>query len=75
MLCSERWLRVGTLEEKVLDVEVPLRIITGDGDVKREKLMTERDKYKSVQSVFGMFTSELTDVPDETFHAALDQFS
>lgn len=72
MLCSERLLRVGTLEEKMLKFEVPQQITTRDAEAKRKKLMTERDKHKCVQSVFGRLTSELTNLPDETFHAALD---
>ncbi|KAE8906467.1 hypothetical protein PF003_g9688 [Phytophthora fragariae] len=42
-------------------------------EVKRKKQMTEQDKYKSVQSVFGRITTELTDLPDGKFSDALGQ--
>ncbi|KAE9094944.1 hypothetical protein PF010_g16904, partial [Phytophthora fragariae] len=68
-----RWLRVGTLEEELPEVDVPLRITTQGDEVKRKKQMTEQDKYKSVQSVFGRITTELTDLPDGKFSDALGQ--
>ncbi|KAE8969264.1 hypothetical protein PR001_g27552 [Phytophthora rubi] len=68
-----RWLRVGTLEEELPEVDVPLRITTQGDEVKRKKQMTEQDKYKSVQSVFGRITTELTDLPDGKFSDALEQ--
>nr|KAE8942213.1 hypothetical protein PF009_g8014 [Phytophthora fragariae] len=68
-----RWLRVGTLEEELPEVDVPLCITTQGDEVKRKKQMTEQDKYKSVQSVFGRITTELMDLPDGKFSDALEQ--
>ncbi|KAG7385526.1 hypothetical protein PHYPSEUDO_001291 [Phytophthora pseudosyringae] len=69
----KRWLRVGALVEDLTEVEIPLRINTEGDDVTRKKQMTERNKYRSVQSVFSRLTSELTDLSDDKFTAALAQ--
>ncbi|KAE9314365.1 hypothetical protein PR003_g19264 [Phytophthora rubi] len=66
------WLRAGHLDEDLLEVDIPIRISTGTDDRKSKKRMTERDKYKSVQNVFNRITSEMTELPEAKFQAALD---
>ncbi|KAE9297753.1 hypothetical protein PF001_g16258 [Phytophthora fragariae] len=71
-LVPERWLRAGTLDLYLLEVNIPIRISTGTDDLKSKKRVTERDKYKSVQNVFNRITSEMTELPEAKFQAALD---
>ncbi|KAL4162078.1 hypothetical protein PRNP1_002626 [Phytophthora ramorum] len=63
-----RWLRVGTLGEDLIDVDIPIRISTGHDDVKRKKQMTEHECAER----FSRITSELTELPEARFQAALD---
>ncbi|KAF1772761.1 hypothetical protein JG687_00002224 [Phytophthora cactorum] len=68
-----RWLHVGTLHEELSTIDIPLRINTGKDEVKRKKLMAERDKLKRALDVCSRVTAELTDLPDRKFKQALEE--
>ncbi|ETN23228.1 hypothetical protein PPTG_02860 [Phytophthora nicotianae INRA-310] len=63
---------LGALDEEIAAVDVPLRISAPCADVKRMKRMSDRDKYRAAQSAFSRINTELTDLPDDKFRAALD---
>ncbi|KAG6948724.1 hypothetical protein JG688_00014980 [Phytophthora aleatoria] len=68
-----RWLHVGTLHEELSTIDIPLRINTGKDEVKRKKLMAERDKFKRALDVCSRVAAELTDLPDRKFKQALEE--